>query len=541
MMNPAYKWLLAMVIATSLASQASAAVSKTVWPNAPLRNFLFIENQEDNNLFVAPTDGLDPRLTGANAWTSLKGNGQVSLAYVDNGYNTDINNWNVDMWENGPIRRPYVNQRCIMTYTRCDPDTAEAVNKPAVVDDLGFFGLIGASAGWGHSKLSASFFDYLRTMPVGAILNREMNLCMTTLKYDAAAGERCINQNSGYWYVRNMQHKKAGHLRFVQTNAISEVIVDSNGVPYVLPGSQGCENYRLGNQDGILCRFLDYNFNDDGSQNYIEPYMYTNVRNSSLNSAIGVTDLQMSADLKNWAYKGYRHNISYLRGQSSVYLFLSSNFFKQVVRLGLQEQLTRSLINFNMKNGYAPESGYYEFSGTTEIHIKPRDFSVSILSSDGITTPYREGSVGKDILNFPYNISDSGPISADLLEISISQDQGVPYQGHCTFYPAGKVSSEQAVPIPTRLLFDSGTHGAASRHAIECGGHSVDIRALGIKDNQPPQEWNDPVSGKGITRFYKLALEFDLTDPMVQRTIGNDLWEGEVQQSGTITIKGTWR
>ena len=62
----------------------------------------------------------------------------MSLAYVDNGYNTDINNWNVDMWENGPIRRPYVNQRCIMTYTRCDPDTAEAVNKPAVVDDLGF-------------------------------------------------------------------------------------------------------------------------------------------------------------------------------------------------------------------------------------------------------------------------------------------------------------------------------------------------------------------------------------------------------------------
>ena len=540
-MNITHRLLLVIALGAGWAQQGSAAVSKTVWPNAALRHFLLIENQEDNNLFVAPTDGLDPRLTGANAWTSLKGNGQVSLAYVDNGYNTDINNWNVDMWENGPIRRPYVNQRCIMSYTRCDPDTAEAVNKPAVVDDLGFFGLIGASAGWGHGKLSASFFDYLRTMPVGAVLNREMNLCRTTLKYDAAAGERCINQNSGNWYVRNMQHKKAGHLRFVQTNAISEVIVDSNGVPYVLPGSQGCENYRLGTRDGILCRFLDYNFNEDGSQNYTEPYMYTNVKNSSLNSAIGSADLQMSADLKNWASKGSRYNISYLRGQPSVYLFLSSNFFKQVVRLGLQDQLTRSLINFNMKNGYAPKSGYYEFSGTTEIHIKPRDFSVSILSSEGVSNPYREGQVGKDILSFSYNISDSGPISADMLEISISQDRGSPYRGYCTFYPAGSFAPEQAVPIPTRLVFDSVAHGAGSRHAIRCDRTPVDIRTLGIQDNQPPQEWNDPVNGQGITRFYKLALEFDLTDPMVQRTMGDEMWEGEVEQSGTITIKGTWR
>ena len=69
----------------------------------------------------------------------------------------------------------------------------------------------------------------------------------------------------------------------------------------------------------------------------------------------------------------------------------------------------------------------------------------------------------------------------------------------------------------------------------------MDIRTLGIQDNQPPQEWNDPVNGQGITRFYKLALELDLTDPMVQRTMGDEMWEGEVEQSGTIIIKGTWR
>ncbi|MGU5890756.1 hypothetical protein [Aeromonas hydrophila] len=291
----------------------------------------------------------------------------------------------------------------------------------------------------------------------------------------------------------------------------------------------------------MLCRFLDYDFNQDGSQSFSDPYIYTNIKNAALNSAIVGGDVQMSANLTNWALKGADYNVSYLRGQSSIYLFLSSNFFKQVVRLGLQEQLTRNLINFNMRNIKAPESGFYEFSGTTEIIIKPRDFSVSILSSEGVSNPYREGNVGKDILNFSYTISDSGPISADMLEITVSQDIGAPYQGLCTFYPAGQAVPEQAVPIPTRLVFDSTNHGTASRHAVRCDQTPLDIRTLGIQDSQPPQEWNDPVSGKGITRFYKLALEFDLTDPMVQRTIGNDLWEGEVQQSGTITIKGTWR
>ena len=211
------------------------------------------------------------------------------------------------------------------------------------------------------------------------------------------------------------------------------------------------------------------------------------------------------------------------------------------MRLGLQEQLTRSLINFNMKNGYAPESGYYEFSGTTEIIIKPREFSVSIISSEGVSNPYKEGNVGKDVLRFSYAISDSGPKSADILEIAISQDIGSPYQGFCTFYPVGEALSKRAVPIPSRLIFDTTDNGAAYRHAIRCDRTPVDIRELGIADSQQPQEWNDPVSGKGISRFYKLALEFDLTDPMVQRTVGNEHWEGEVQQSGTITIKGTWR
>ncbi len=534
-----YKLIFVITLAVCWNQNGNAAVIKYNLVDADLRHFLFIENQEDHNLFITPTDYLDPRLSGGNAWTS--DSRQVSLAYADNGHNYSVTNYNIDMWENGPIRHPYINQRCIKSWSGCDPQTAEAINKPAEVNESGFYGLMKAATGYAHAKLSSSFFDYLRSMPVGTILNREMNFCMTTRVYNAAAGERCVNQDSGSWYVKKTQHKKAGHLRFIQTNAISEVIVDSNGMPYILPGSQGCENYRLGTRDGVLCRFLDYEFNQDGSQSFSDPYIYTNIKNSTLNSAIVSADVQMSTNLTNWALRGADYNVSYLKGQSSIYLFLSSNFFKQVVRLGLQEQLTRNLINFNMRNIKAPESGFYEFSGTTEIVIKPRDFSVSILSSEGVSSPYQEGSVGKDILNFSYKISDSGPISADMLEIAITQDIGSPYQGFCTFYPAEDSAIEQAVPIPTKLVFNSTTNGLLSQHNIRCDGTPLDIRALGIQDSTTPQEWNDPISGKGITRFYELALEFDLTDPMVQRTINDELWEGSVQQSGTITIKGTWR
>lgn len=518
-----------------------AAVSKTVWGDAPLRNFLFIENQEDNNLFVAPTDALDPRLSGANAWTSLKGTRQVSLAYVDNGYNTDINNWNVDMWEEGPINQPYINQRCIMSYARCDPNTAEAVNKPAVVDDKGFYGLLGAAAGWGHAKLSASFFDYLRSMPVGSRLLREMNLCATLVSFNAATGARCKDQASGYWYVRKVEHKKAGHIKFTQTNAISEVTVDSNGNPYVLPGSRGCENYVLNNVSGVLCRFLDYTFIEDGSQTFDPIYLFTNIKDAGLKSAISATDVQVTANMTNWAWNGYDYTTRYLKNQQSVSLFLSGNFFKQVVRLGLQDRLTRDLINFNMRNAHAPESGYYEFSGTTEIIIKPRQFSVSILSSEGITNPYREGEIGKDVLSFQYNISDSGPVSADVLEMILAQDKGTPYQGYCTFYPADDQEPESAVPIPARLVFDSTRYGANYRHPIGCDRVPVDIRTLAIKDSQPAHNWVDPNGNPGITRFYLLTLDFDLTDPRAAQTTEGSMWEGERHQSGTLTIKGSWR
>ncbi|MNE59992.1 hypothetical protein D3C80_1551140 [compost metagenome] len=99
---------------------------------------------------------------------------------------------------------------------------------------------------------------------------------------------------------------------------------------------------------------------------------------------------------------------------------------------------------------------------------------------------------------------------------------------------------EKAVPVPTRLVFDSAQQGKDYQHPIRCDSTPVDIRSLGIQDSQAPLMWTDPNGDSGIARFYTLALEFDLTDPMTQRTTTGDMWEGDAQQSGTITINGNW-
>ena len=47
-------------------TELRAAVSKTTWADAPAREFVFVENNSDDNFFVTPGGALDPRLTGAN-------------------------------------------------------------------------------------------------------------------------------------------------------------------------------------------------------------------------------------------------------------------------------------------------------------------------------------------------------------------------------------------------------------------------------------------------------------------------------------------
>ena len=129
-----------------------AAVSKTTWADAPAREFVFVENNSDDNFFVTPGGALDPRLTGANRWTGLKYTGsgtiyQQSLGYIDNGYNTGLyTNWKFDMWlENSPVSSPLTGLRCINWYAGCNMTTSLIL--PQTTDASGFYGATVTSGG----------------------------------------------------------------------------------------------------------------------------------------------------------------------------------------------------------------------------------------------------------------------------------------------------------------------------------------------------------------------------------------------------------
>lgn len=189
--------LMALAILALLwpAAALRAAVTKTTWSDAPAREFVFVENNSDDNFFVTPGGALDPRMTGANRWTGLKYTGsgtiyQQSLGYIDNGYNTGLNaNWKFDMWlENSPVSHPLTGLRCINWYAGCDMATSLIL--PQTTDASGFYGATVTSGGakWMHGMMSDAFYQYLQQMPVGGSFTMTINACQTSVNYDASSG-----------------------------------------------------------------------------------------------------------------------------------------------------------------------------------------------------------------------------------------------------------------------------------------------------------------------------------------------------------------
>jgi len=522
-----------------------AAVNKTQRSDAPSREFVFIENNSDDNYFVTPGGGLDPRISGSNRWTGLKYNGsgtryQQSLGYIDNGYNTGAPSGRMlDMWlENSNISNPLTGLRCINWYSGCD--MATSLIPPQIADAKGFYGVTVTSgnAKWLHGMMSDMFYQYLQQMTVGSSLNFELNSCYTTVQYDATKGERCVDQASGTWYARNLTHVKGAHLRLINSNALTEVFINTDGIPTLGEGNSDCKIQTIGNRNGISCKMVNYTLQTNGLSN-TSIRIFPSIANEALASAINNQDMQFSLDGNSWQRVSgttYYYNFNQMKNANAIYVFFSSNLFKQMVAQGISDINTRDLFNFRFRNTTSPESGWYEFSTSNSLIIKPRDFGISIISDEFTTKPTRTGDVGQNepSLDFGYIVTTSGKTAADEVLVKVKgPSQAINGQSYCIFSSPDK---ETRVPFPAMLTFTTG-NGSKQTYDTSCDDQWHDMTQA-LWSSTP---WNDASGDVGTMEKTNLVFSILMNNPRSLRTVNDNNWYGEVSASGEIHVKATWR
>ncbi len=207
------------------------------------------------------------------------------------------------------------------------------------------------------------------------------------------AAARCKDQASGNWYVRNVTHTKAANLRLINTHSLAEVFINSDGVPTLGEGNADCRTQTIGSRSGLSCKMVNYTLQTNGLSN-TSIHIFPAIANSSLASAVGAYDMQFSLNGSSWkpvSNTAYYYTFNEMKSSDSIYVFFSSNFFKQMVNLGISDINTKDLFNFRFQNTTSPESGWYEFSTSNTLIIKPRDFSISIISDEYTSAPSRGG------------------------------------------------------------------------------------------------------------------------------------------------------
>ncbi|WP_375540736.1 fimbrial adhesin EcpD [Serratia silvae] len=537
---------LALLFGGLLSIAPAQALTAYNWPDASEVKFVLVEDNTGDNFFVTPAGVLNPRMTGANRWTGLKygGSGSVyqqSLGYIDNGYNTLLlANYRYDMWlENAPVKDPLLGLRCINWYSGCNMDSS--LIPPETSDEKGFYGVVVPSGGakWMHGMMSPSFYQYLKQMGTGDSFSMQINGCQTPVDYNATLGERCQDQSRGSWYARNVTHSKAAHLRFINTNAVEEIFVNSDGVPIIGEGNADCRNQTIGRRSGIMCMMVSYELQTDGSVSNTSIRIFPSINHAALASAVSSADLQFSLDGNTWQYtsgSSYYYTFNDMKSSNAIYVFFSSDFFKQMVTLGIAESGSHNLINFRFRNTTSPESGWYEFATSNQLLIKPRDFRISIISEDHDNSPHREGYVGPEEspLTFGYLVTTSGKTHADEVKVMVSGPthslNGVNY---CLF---SSVGSTTQVPFPAYLSITTST-GSAQTFDAGCDGQWHDMTHA-LWSSTP---WDDISGDPGVMNKTRVEFTIPMNAPISRKTIEDDDWYGDIYAAGEIHVEATWR
>ncbi len=530
-------WKLMLSGAACLLSAHSAIAATISSTSSGSNSYMFIENHVDNEYFITP-DSLNPRFSGANVWTRYNTN-QESLGYM--GYGTTRSNRYVDLWiSNSPINTPFLGLRCRTDGSNC---TSSSYITADVVDSEGFYharsgGSI-ANGNQPYGLFSPSAFEFFRTQAVGNSSVFVINWCATSSSstdYDFASGVRCrdLPDSNANWETYTLTATKIGHLSLESTGSMSEIWVASDGTPSVAGSGAWCSTGIVSSASGIICKMVSYNLQQTQAVSTLRFGM--EVDTAALGFSPSSTDIKFSGDgasWSNWGSSTTRVGDIFTPGGHYVYVFLSQAFFKKVLQYGANLTGNDALFTFTFRNTNTPQSGFYQFTASSLVNIIPKEYGISIISTDGSAHPRNSGMIGDDSpIEFEYLVTTSASRQADTITAQVVGSSvtlnGTPW---CLFTSDDGTLN---VPVPAYLSYTN-SGGATVRQRNSCAEPPINMTSAAW--TQTP--WNAAVDNS----FYfetRLKLLFPMNDSRSQFTVTGTDWMGTVSASGELKVTATW-
>lgn len=522
-------FIVAPFILNFLFSAATHAVTVT-------NSYVFIENNVDDEYFITPRT-TDPRFSGANKYTRYSKSLQLSLGYM--GYvNTAIQaNQFVDIWlENSQIDRPFTGNRCMRGY--CNDDSgywpAQYLGKEGAYKIVQ--SNINGESYYARGIFSDSTYQYFLKLPVGTAESYSYRSCMTKTDYNPSKGETCQSVGGQIIASHEFNITKSGHIKLTSTGALQEIFIDSNGNPTLGLGSQFCRIGIVLNQNGIICQVVDHETKGEIFANIM---LSLKVNSTLIPFVPAANTILIGPDdgSNSWYYYNTTYPASYyFKGNNkNVSIFLSNTFLKRLVSSNVDFKNSQEFFTFSFTNSAVPQSGYYEFTPSNTLILKPRDYGISIIPADFNPNQSKTGKVGNEEppIEFNYIVTTSGPRQADSITAAVDgPSTTLKGQSYCLF---SSNDDKLQVPFSAYLSFKNYT-GSLESYRASCDSNEISLKNA-LWEETP---WAKPNEDLGSFYRTNLDLSFPMNEANSFFTLDGIDWLGTVSASGTVTVKAIW-
>ncbi|MEC3991930.1 fimbrial protein [Proteus mirabilis] len=502
--------------------------------------FFFIENQIDNEYFITPVR-LDPRFSGSNLFTKYAVR-QDSLGYIGRNRGGISSNRYVDIWiENSIISAPFIGNRCRNSSSGCPRSSywsgdirKNGVYKIRQENTSG-------ESGYFRPVLSDSFYEYIKNIDLSLSLTLNIKGCearSSDVDYNLEKGETCESTGGNVILNDEFTITKIGNVTLKSNNALQEIFIDSEGNAVIGLGNDFCKIGNVNGNSGLICSIVSYELKQDVDLNTL--FLGLKLNPNYFTSSQGLNNIMIGDGNTNWynytattSRPNVRYNYILKPGNNNVYLFMSKTFLKNLITNNIDLNYSQDFFTLAFYNSVTPQSGYYEFTPSNKLIIKPRNYGISIISSDYSSAPKLSGKMGESPLKFSYIVTTSAFRQADSITVEVNGDhKTIKNQSYCIFKPS---NDAYEVPFPAYLSYKNNQGSNVTKRAA-CDSNKISISdALWTETT-----WDEPYQKEGFFYRTNLDLIFPMDDFESYWSIDGNDWIGSVTGSGEIKVEATW-